>query len=103
MAHGITTTRVVGSRGPEWILEMQRLSDANEITSPRIQAYPIFGRGFDRPIATPNDAREWVRMVADMGVQGIKFFGAAPPIMEAALTKRVNKAFDQPNTTRSWT
>ncbi len=85
VAHGITTTRVVGSRGPDWLLEMQRLSNNNEITAPRIQAYPIFGRGFDRPITTPDDAREWVRMVKDMGVQGMKFFGAAPSIMEAAL------------------
>ena len=64
MAHGITTTRVVGAKGPDWILEMQRLSDENRITSPRIQAYPIFGRGFDGPISTPEDAREWVQMVA---------------------------------------
>ncbi|NNF03441.1 MAG: amidohydrolase family protein [Rhodothermales bacterium] len=89
LAHGITTSRVVGARGVDWILELQRLSDANEITAPRIQAYPIFGQGYDGSIDTPDDAREWVRWLADKGAQGIKFFGAPPPIMEAALDEAV--------------
>ncbi len=85
LAHGITTSRVVGAKGVDWLLEMQRLSNADEITSPRIVAYPVFGQGAEKPITTPEEARAWVRWLAGEGAQGIKFFGAAPPIMEAAL------------------
>jgi Amidohydrolase family len=85
LAHGITTTRIVGAAGVDWIVELKRLSDANEVTSPRIVAYPGFGQDFGRPITTPEDAREWVRWVKTRGVDGIKFFGAPPEIMTAAL------------------
>jgi len=85
MAHGITTSRVVGAKGVDWILELQRRSDANELTAPRIYAYPGFGQGAQSPIATPDDAREWVKWVKEKGADGIKFFGAAPEIMIAAL------------------
>ena len=87
LAHGITTSRVVGAKGVDWILDMQRRADENRIASPRIQAYPVFGQDYGRPITTPEDARAWVRWVKQKGAQGIKFFGAAPPIMEAALTE----------------
>lgn len=85
MAHGITTSRVVGARGVDWIVQLKRLSAGNEITAPRIVAYPGFGQDFGRPINSPEDAREWVRWVATRGADGIKFFGAAPEIMTAAL------------------
>jgi len=89
MAHGITTTRVVGAKGVDWILELQRLSNENRVTAPRIYAYPVFGQGSQKPIVTPEDAREWVRWVKNKGAQGIKFFGAAPEIMTAALEEAV--------------
>ncbi len=89
MAHGITTSRVVGAKGVDWILELQRLSNENQVTAPRIYAYPIFGQGSESPILTPEDAREWVRWVKNKGAQGIKFFGAAPEIMTAALEEAV--------------
>jgi len=85
LAHGITTTRVVGAKGVDWILELQKLSAENKTTSPRIFAYPTFGQGFGRPILTPEDAREWVRWVKSKGADGVKLFGAAPEIMTAAL------------------
>jgi len=89
MAHGITTSRVVGAKGVDWVLELQRLSNENQVTAPRIYAYPIFGQGSESPILTPEDAREWVRWVKNKGAQGIKFFGAAPEIMTAALEEAV--------------
>ena len=85
LAHGITTTRVVGAKGVEWILELQKRSAENTTTSPRIFAYPTFGQGFGRPIVTPEDAREWVRWVKSKGADGVKLFGAAPEIMTATL------------------
>ncbi len=85
MAHGITTTRDVGSRGVDWLMDHKARSDANEITAPRMVAFPRFGQDFGRPIGTPEDAREWVRFIKDKGAEGIKFFGAPPKIMIAAL------------------
>jgi hypothetical protein len=87
LAHGITTTRVVGAKSVDWILDLQKRSAENKITSPRIYAYPIFGQNFGRPILTPEDAREWVRWVKEKGADGVKLFGAAPEIMTAALNE----------------
>ncbi|HET9056172.1 MAG TPA: amidohydrolase family protein [Chitinophagaceae bacterium] len=90
MAHGITTIRDPScGNGLEWVLEEKRLSAENKITAPRIFAYTAFGMGSKQPIATPEQAIEWVRENQKKGADGIKFFGAAPQIMDAAL--RENK------------
>ncbi len=86
MGHGITTIRDPGSgNGLEWTMRHKKLSDENKITAPRIHPYVFFGMGAKGPIATPEQAREWVRWVASQGAEGIKFFGARPDIMKAAL------------------
>lgn len=85
LAHGITTTREPSGGDPDWLLEQKRLSASNQISAPRFYTYPVFGSGFGKPITTPEEAREWVRFIAERGADGIKFFGAAPPIMYAAL------------------
>lgn len=86
MGHGITTVRDPGSgNGLEWVLEHKRKSADNAITAPRLRAYVVFGQGRDEPIATPEQAREWVRDIARAGADGIKFFAAAPHILEAAI------------------
>ena len=88
MGHGITTIRDPSSgNGLEWTVEHKERSARNEITAPRIEAYPAFGSSWeeDRRINTPEDAREWVRFIAARGATGIKFFGAPPEVMEAAL------------------
>ena len=54
------------------------------IIAPRILAYTGFGQGSKNPITTPEQAREWVRLNANNGADGIKFFGAEPDIMIAA-------------------
>lgn len=91
MAHGITTIRDPScGNGLDWVLEHKERSLKNEITAPRIYAYTAFGQGFEGGvIATPEEARKWVNDNADRGADGIKFFGAAPEIMDAAL--RENK------------
>jgi hypothetical protein len=48
-------------------------------------AYIGFGMGHDGDITSPEEARKWVRMIADKGADGIKFFGAPKPIYEAAI------------------
>ncbi|MHA7058131.1 amidohydrolase family protein [Aquimarina sp. M1] len=85
MAHGITTVREPSGRGIDWTLKLKKSSQKNEIIAPRIYAYTGFGQGSDNPISTPEMARKWVQDNAKKGADGIKFFGAAPEIMKAAL------------------
>jgi hypothetical protein len=86
LAHGITTIREAGSfNGLGWVQEHQVRSDRNEIAAPRIFPYVGFGMGGDGPIQTAADARAWVKKIANDGAAGIKFFGARPEVMKAAL------------------
>lgn len=92
MAHGITTVREPSGRGVDFTMDLKRKSEKNQIIAPRIMAYTGFGqtsKSFnplnDIPISTPEQAREWVRANAKKGADGIKFFGAEPEIMAAAL------------------
>ncbi|WP_340199186.1 amidohydrolase family protein [Ascidiimonas sp. W6] len=85
MAHGITTVREPSGRGVEWSLNLKRKSAANEIIAPRLFIYTGFGQGSKKPISTAEMAREWVRNNAKKGADGVKFFGAEPEIMKAAL------------------
>jgi len=85
MAHGITTVREPSGRGVDFTLGLKRKSAANEIIAPRILAYTGFGQGSKEPISSPEMAREWVRNNAKKGADGVKFFGAPPEIMAAAL------------------
>jgi len=84
LAHGITTVREPSGRGLEWTLDLKKKAERNEIIAPRIFAYTGFGSG-SKEITTPEQAREWVSDNAKKGADGIKFFGAAPEIMQAAL------------------
>jgi len=107
MAHGITTVRDPSAgNGLSWVLDQKERSRKNEITAPRILAYTSFGQdltnvsstGSDSkskkgtpseklkgPITTAEEARSWVRANASRGADGIKFFGASPEVMQAAL------------------
>lgn len=90
MAHGITTIRDPSTgNGLDWVLDQKKKSAANLITAPRIQAYTAFGMGSKTPIVTAEQAREWVQQNARNGADGIKFFGASPEVMDAAI--RENK------------
>jgi imidazolonepropionase-like amidohydrolase len=86
LAHGITTIREPGSfNGLDWVLAHQLRSERNQIAAPRIVPYVGFGAGSDGPFLEPEAARAWVREIARRGAKGIKFFGAPPAIMKAAL------------------
>ncbi len=86
MAHGITTIRDPScGNGLDWVLEHQDRSAKNTITAPRILAYTVFGAGAEGGVNTTDEARVWVRKNAEKGADGIKFFGAPPDIMAAAL------------------
>ncbi|MUP47477.1 amidohydrolase [Gramella sp. BOM4] len=85
MAHGVTTVREVGGPGIQWTQDLQEKIENKEMAGPRIISYTVFGNGSTEPITTAEEAREWVRKNASAGADGIKFFGAAPEIMKAAL------------------
>ena len=85
LAHGVTTVREPGGRGIDFSLDLKNKSSKNEIIAPRLVIYSSFGSGFGKSISTPDQAREWVRYNSKKGADGIKFIGAEPEIMKAAL------------------
>lgn len=88
MAHGITTIRDPSAgNGLKWVLEQKKRSLANEITAPRILAYTSFGQGSNGSINTAEQAKAWVNQNKANGADGIKFFGASPEVMEAAISE----------------
>lgn len=87
LAHGVTTLRDAGSlMGLGWTLEQKRRSNAGEISIPRLEAYAMF------PERTPDAeaARKWIRSIKKNGADGVKFLGADPVVMEAALDEANN-------------
>ncbi|MGY6520151.1 MAG: amidohydrolase family protein [Mongoliitalea sp.] len=86
MSHGITTVRdPAASNGLQWVLDHKRKSATNSITAPRILAYTVLGQGSTKPLSNAAEAKAWVNENAKKGADGIKFFGAKPEIMQAAL------------------
>jgi hypothetical protein len=86
MAHGITTVRDPSTgNGLNWVLDQKKKSAANLITAPRLLAYTGFGQGAAKPITNAAEAKAWVNENAAKGADGIKFFGAKPEVMKAAL------------------
>ncbi|MBW3468815.1 amidohydrolase family protein [Arthrospiribacter ruber] len=86
MAHGITTIREpAAGNGLDWVLEHKNKALDNTITAPRIFAYTVFGQGADKAITNAEEAKAWVNQNKSRGADGIKFFGAKPEVMQAAL------------------
>jgi hypothetical protein len=86
MAHGITTVRDPSAgNGLDWVLDQKKASAENKITAPRILAFTSFGQGSKEKLSTTEQAIAWVRENAKKGADGIKFFGASPQVMKAAL------------------
>ncbi len=88
MAHGVTTIRDPSTgNGLDWVLSEKKRSVSNEITAPRILAYTAFGQGAKSPITNSEQAKAWVNENKAKGADGIKFFGAKPDVMEAAISE----------------
>jgi imidazolonepropionase len=88
LAHGVTTVREMGSmNGLGWMLDQKKRSAENTIAAPRLLAYAYFPAVNDmlKVIHTPDEGRAWLRKLKARGADGVKFFGAPPAIMEAAL------------------
>ncbi len=91
LAHGVTTVRDPGSfNGLKWTLKHKRLSDQNKISAPRLIPYTYFGSGRSTAFTSVEQVKDWVDDIADDGAMGIKFFGAKPEYIEAAI-KRAKK------------
>jgi len=80
LGHGVTTIRSLGSGGDKRIVDFKTRSANNEITAPRIIAYPIF-----QGVTSPKDARKRIQEIKKNGADGVKFFGAPEEILWAAL------------------
>ncbi len=88
LAHGVTTVREMGSfNGLGWMLSQRELAAENMIAAPRLLAYTYFPAVNDmlKTIHTPDQGRQWLRRIKERGADGVKFFGAPPAIMRAAL------------------
>ena len=88
LAHGVTTVREMGSmNGLSWMLEQRDAQRAQRIAAPNFVLHSYFPAVNERikTIHTVEQARQWVRRLRERGADGIKFFGAPPRIMQAAL------------------
>lgn len=88
LAHGVTTVREMGSmNGLGWMLDQKKRSAENTIAAPRLLAYAYFPAVNDmlKVLHSPDEGRAWLRRLKERGADGVKFFGAPPAIMEAAL------------------
>jgi imidazolonepropionase-like amidohydrolase len=88
MAHGITTARGVPFASMAWSLSEKARSAKNDITAPRMWVYLRPGMGWDKgPVRTVEQAREWVRFIADRGADGVKLglSNETPELMAALL------------------
>lgn len=106
MGHGITTIRDPSAgNGLKWVLDHKNKSAKNEITAPRILAYTSFGQNLEgipvvrsipgeksasdeilkQPIKNGPEATSWAKANYRRGADGIKFFGASPDVMDAAI------------------
>lgn len=86
MGNGVTSVRDVGSGRPiEWLVDIKKRSERNEIVAPRIDVYPFFHDILDKPVNDAATARHAVREAKRRGADGIKFIGGAEDVLFAAL------------------
>jgi len=88
LAHGVTSVREAGCmNGLAWTREQKAAAEANRIAAPHLYPYVYFPAVNDylKTIYSPEEGREWLRAARDKGAEGVKFFGAPPAIMQAAL------------------
>jgi imidazolonepropionase-like amidohydrolase len=86
LAHGITTVRGVPFASFDYSMKEKVRSGKNEITAPRYSVYQRPGTGWGRgPIRTADEARAWVRWIAQNGADGLKLGAERPDLMAAYL------------------
>ena len=86
LAHGITSVRGVPFASYAYSIGEKRRSEKNEITAPRYWVYQRPGTGWGKgQVQNPQQAREWVRWLAQNGGDGLKLGAERPDIMAALL------------------
>ena len=91
LGNGITAVRGVPFASFDYSVKEAARSAKNEITAPRYIVYQRPGTGWDKgPVRTPEQAREWVRWIAQNGAEGLKL-GAERPDLMAALLEEAKK------------
>ncbi len=88
LAHGVTTVREVGAmNGLTWTLGERDRAERGDIAAPRLRVHAYVPAVNDmlKTLYSVEDVREWVMKVAEKGANGLKFFGAPPALMRAAL------------------
>jgi cytosine/adenosine deaminase-related metal-dependent hydrolase len=81
LACGITTVREVGANSTQSIIDLRGRSERGEVASPRVYVY---GRFSNAPSPrTPEEARQRVRDLKKMGVDGIKLLLVDRDVMTA--------------------
>ncbi|MGS1016553.1 amidohydrolase family protein [Allosphingosinicella humi] len=87
VANGVTSVRDVGSSGRpiEWLVDIKKRSERNEIVAPRIDVYPMFHDILDKPVNDVATARHAIREAKRRGADGIKFIGGEEDVLYAAL------------------
>jgi hypothetical protein len=84
--NGITSVRELGSTKPiEWLVDIKRRSERNEIVAPRIDVYPFFHNIRTTPVNDVVQARLAVNEAKKRGADGIKFIGGAEDVLFAAI------------------
>lgn len=96
LGHGVTTVRGVPFGEFNWSMGEKAASERNEIVAPRMFTYHRPGSGWDGgPVRTVETAREWVRWLAGVEVDGVKAdgvkLGAEEPELMAALIDEAHK------------
>jgi len=86
MAHGITTVRGVPFASFPYSVGERDRSARNQITAPRYVVYQRPGTGWTQgPVRTRDQARAWVRWLAQNGGDGLKVGAERPDIMAALM------------------
>ncbi len=86
LAHGITTTRIVGSlRGLRWTVGQSKGVASGDIEGPDLQPYAFVAIGDGSTIRTPQQAHEWVRDVQAAGAVGLKLHSGPAELIKASI------------------
>ncbi len=94
LGHGVTTVRGVPLGSNSVTVGDKLRSEKNEIVAPRIYNYQRPGSGWDKgQVATPEQAREYVRWAAANGIDGLKLGAERPDIMAALLDEAKKMGF----------
>ncbi len=86
LGHGVTSVLEAGSgNGLEWTVAQRDSLARQELIGPRIFAYVRPGMSWDGSVTSAESAREWVRVIAAKGADGLKLGAHRPDIMEALI------------------